>query len=1658
MKRRRPTEVLDKLCYMILVVAVLVLQLPLSAIAQDAVVSDADSVWSQDLIKASSDVIDSTDAPSQNLNEFAVVSHGDCVWSQDLIKASSDVIDSMDAPSQNLIEYAVVSHGDCVWSQDSIAPTFNEPPSLVDPDQSTVTVDPTSVPADGTSTATITVTLRDNSGALITDGRAVEVSTNRPEDAISPAPGYEDGTSDGDGVFKCKIASTVGGEATITAVADGVELSQHPVVSFAQDPALVGYWKLDEGSGAIAFDSARENDGTLVNSPTWTTGRIDGGLEFDGNNDYVEIPDSSDLDIEGPLTLAAWIKPDAMGGRYFDIVEKRDYATGLGAADANYELWIKPLDGCLRFTIGNVNNFSQVVATTPVAIGSWSHVAAVYDGSSLSIYMNGDLIVSGTGIYDRYENLIDPDDVIVPKGNDANLTIGALKNRGEYFDGTIDDVRIYDRALSVSEIHELALQDLPPTCNTVDIPDPNLEEAIREAIGKPSGDICQSDLDGLTELEASDRGISDLSGLEHCTNLESLRLDSNHGLADLSPLAALSKLEELRLRNCELDNIEPLSNLVNLRRLYLFANQIADLSPLGGLVNIKYLGLELNQIRDISPLCENEGLQEQDYINLYRNPLGYDAFSVHIPALEARGVIVFYGLPPDRDSLISAVESLRDKVLDKMLDDYYKAVEVNAIAGTNLWAELDWYTWIATIEAAADMINLANGAIEDPIEALCMLGLKKEAAAAIQSFIKDYPEKQALDLLALGIWSDIDVAPVKLDEEDVVREIFIADIDGVDGNELILHTYGLDGDLFNPNLFDQDHVELYRYSDGWFVEEEGAQFYEPYGMRHMCVADVDNDGKNEIVVHTKNGWDPHRIHVLEYNGETFEYDKDIPKLDEGGEIRHMAVADVDNDERNELVLHTYGGWRGGHWVVIYEYDNAGKTWVKDEQALLKESEIQHMVVADVDNDGSNELVLHTYSFGKGHWVVLYNYSSSKHGFIKDEQALLKESEIRHMIVADADNDGSNELVLHTFGLLSDHWVVLYNYNLSTSKLVKDEQALLNESDILQMVVADVDTDGKNELVLQTVGILSIDHWIVPYRYSSSEKKFIKDPDDPNEYYGVFHPNEGTVDCIAVGDATNSGFNNLVYGFQWTSLKTGLVCRHYEKDSDAWMTYLRDQFENAFSGLEVQGGHHDDLGESSFLFADAVQHLIQDEFQSFVAAFPDPLPSNYPMTEVMDYIGLLHRAIDTSMEKEARIPVFVGNEACKFLPSGDMAQLLYAASSTAEKLKGTREGHRAFAMISSPMKGGAALTKLAVAVLIGTGLVGAFFVDLTLWALSVGTSAILDIQELAMEELLAFYAADAVLRLPVDMAITKTAFDNCLNDYILGAIENPERYVHSGDVTIDGDWVPYYDCPNEGLDCIDLSVGIKNHSDADVKASIYAEVYGPPTGDSGARSVVAISSTDGFVTIPAGVKQRESIRCEVFPPESWDNWTDYQVAVWASIGPEVVMCDEALCCDRTSCYPCESVLTEWIAEGQWAEVRHETLVDHYNIVYSLFYNNSDMDLHVYDSLNHHVGMNYETGAVDLEIPGAAYSGPDCNLEWISVPEPDGETYTVKVYGKQLDEPEDFFVTAYHTPRYEPMLAVRPSTLELTCPVGGSERASFNIGEYGCQVGISGFSVT
>ena len=220
----------------------------------------------------------------------------------------------------------------------------------------------------------------------------------------------------------------------------------------------------------------------------------------------------------------------------------------------------------------------------------------------------------------------------------------------------------------------------------VSFPDPNLEAAVRRAIDIPEGCIRPSDLAGLTGLHAGNRGITDLTGLEHCSNLASLGLWRNqlsdisslgnltnltfldlefNPISDISPVANLTKLEELWLGDNEISDISPLADLTSLELLWLMGNQISDVSPLGGLTKLTRLCLDENQISDISPLAD---LTSLDTLFLGLNQISDISPLVHLAS--NLGYLYLYSNQISDISPLASLTKLTDLCLaDNQIND-----------------------------------------------------------------------------------------------------------------------------------------------------------------------------------------------------------------------------------------------------------------------------------------------------------------------------------------------------------------------------------------------------------------------------------------------------------------------------------------------------------------------------------------------------------------------------------------------------------------------------------------------------------------------------------------------------------------------------------------------------------------------------------------------------------------------------------------------------------------------------------------------------------------------------------------------------------------------------------------------------------------------------
>jgi hypothetical protein len=197
---------------------------------------------------------------------------------------------------------------------------------------------------------------------------------------------------------------------------------------------LAGYWSLDEGSGGMAYDaSGNANHGTTSGGPGWTTGKVGGALSFDGVDDYVDAGNDANLDITGAITVEAWINSaiGETGADYPLIAGKRTGFLGYGL---HVQKYTTP-----QFWIGDGSDWVGASAGAVVSPNQWYHLVGTYDGSNLiKIYVNG--VLKNTGSQQS-----------LASSGTKEFRIG-LESAIRQWNGLIDDVRIYNRALSAEEV------------------------------------------------------------------------------------------------------------------------------------------------------------------------------------------------------------------------------------------------------------------------------------------------------------------------------------------------------------------------------------------------------------------------------------------------------------------------------------------------------------------------------------------------------------------------------------------------------------------------------------------------------------------------------------------------------------------------------------------------------------------------------------------------------------------------------------------------------------------------------------------------------------------------------------------------------------------------------------------------------------------------------------------------------------------------------------------------------------------------------------------------------------------------------------------------------------------------------------------------------
>ena len=213
-----------------------------------------------------------------------------------------------------------------------------------------------------------------------------------------------------------------------------------PALADAASPGPVGWWKLDETTGTVAADSVAGNDGVLTGEPVWIAGQIDGALEFDGTDDFVTLPIGSLISTLGDTTITTWANFSNAGGAWQRIF---DFGSGSGASPYMFLTPRIGTAGAMRFAIRTATVGEQIMDASATLPSGWHHVAVVMDGTSesMTLYQDGAIVAGGPTI-------------LLPRdmGETTQNWLGKSQWPDALYMGSLDDFRIYDRALSQDEV------------------------------------------------------------------------------------------------------------------------------------------------------------------------------------------------------------------------------------------------------------------------------------------------------------------------------------------------------------------------------------------------------------------------------------------------------------------------------------------------------------------------------------------------------------------------------------------------------------------------------------------------------------------------------------------------------------------------------------------------------------------------------------------------------------------------------------------------------------------------------------------------------------------------------------------------------------------------------------------------------------------------------------------------------------------------------------------------------------------------------------------------------------------------------------------------------------------------------------------------------
>jgi glucose/arabinose dehydrogenase/PKD repeat protein len=223
-----------------------------------------------------------------------------------------------------------------------------------------------------------------------------------------------------------------GGAQTHTLVVPSTNQSYLATYTVSAGPTPVAAYSFNEGSGTSVADASGNGNGGAIGTATWSTqGKYGNALSFNGTSAKTTVADSASLHLTSGMTLEAWVNPSAVTSAWRDVIVK---------GDDDYYLMATSTPSSLPVGAGIFGGVkARAFGTSPLALNTWTYLATTYDGANLKLYVNG-LLVSTTPKAGTIQTSTNP------------LQFGGDAIYGQYFSGLIDEVRVYNGALTQAQV------------------------------------------------------------------------------------------------------------------------------------------------------------------------------------------------------------------------------------------------------------------------------------------------------------------------------------------------------------------------------------------------------------------------------------------------------------------------------------------------------------------------------------------------------------------------------------------------------------------------------------------------------------------------------------------------------------------------------------------------------------------------------------------------------------------------------------------------------------------------------------------------------------------------------------------------------------------------------------------------------------------------------------------------------------------------------------------------------------------------------------------------------------------------------------------------------------------------------------------------------